>query len=66
MSKNLIKKIFNKLIKILKPETKLEVKLNRKKLEELKKDFDELGYKFSNKDEIKKLFITLKNTNLSN
>ena len=58
------RKNFNKLIKILKPETKLEVKLNRKKLEELKKDFDELEHKFSNKDEIseyrKAFYITKK------
>ena len=36
----------------LKPETKLEVKFNRKKLENLRKDFDKLRHKFSNKDEI--------------
>ena len=36
----------------LKPETKLEVKFNRKKLKKLRKDFDELKHKFFNKDEI--------------
>ena len=36
----------------LKPETKLEVKFDRKKLEKLRKDFDELRHAFSNKDEI--------------
>ena len=49
----------------LKPEPKIEIKVNRKKLEKLRKDFDELRHKFSNKDEIKdieKLFIMLKNT----
>ena len=48
-----------------KPEPKMEIKVNRKKLEKLRKDFDELRHKFSNKDEIKdieKLFIMLKNT----
>ena len=37
----------------LKPEPKIEIKVNRKKLEKLRKDFDELRHKFSNKDEIK-------------
>ena len=46
------RKNLNKLIKILKPETKLEVKFNRKKLEKLEKDFGELRHKLSNKDEI--------------
>ena len=40
-SKNL-----HKLKKILKSETKLEVKFNRKKLEKLKKYFGELRHKF--------------------
>ena len=35
-----------------KPETKLEVKFNRKKLKKPRKDFDELKHKFFNKDEI--------------
>ena len=39
-------KSLHKLKKILKPETKLEVKFNRKKLEKLKKDFGELRHKF--------------------
>ena len=57
-SKNL-----NKLKKILKPETKLEVKL-----EKLKKDFDELRHKFCNKDEIseyRKAFYNAKNKNIN-
>ena len=37
----------------LKPEPKIDIKVNRKKLEKLRKDFDELRHKFSNKDEIK-------------
>ena len=37
----------------LKPGPKIEIKVNRKKLEKLRKDFDELRHKFSNKDEIK-------------
>ena len=37
----------------LKPEPKTEKKINRKKLKKLRKDFDELGHKFSNKDEIR-------------
>ena len=37
----------------LKPEPKTEKKINRKKLKKLTKDFDELGHKFSNKDEIR-------------
>ena len=56
-SKNL-----NKLKTILKPETKLEVKL-----EKLKKDFDELRHKFCNKDEIseyRKAFYNAKNYKL--
>ena len=36
-----------------KSEPKMEIKVNRKKLEKLRKDFDELRHKFSNKDEIK-------------
>ena len=36
----------------LKPETKIEVKVNSKKFEKLRKDFDELRHGFSNKDEI--------------
>ena len=48
----------------LKPEPKIEIKVNRKKLEKLRKDFDELRHKFSNKDEIKdyrKAFYIAKN-----
>ena len=47
-------KNLNKLIQILKPGTKLDAKFNRKKLEKLKKDFDELRHNFSDKDEISK------------
>ena len=36
------------------PETKIEIKVNSKKLKKLRKDFDELRHKFSNKDEIRK------------
>ena len=36
------------------PETKVEIKVNSKKLKKLRKDFDELRHKFSNKDEIRK------------
>ena len=46
-SKNL-----NKLKKILKPEPKIEKKVNRKKLEKLREDFDELRHTFPNNDEI--------------
>ena len=48
----------------LKPEPKIDIKVNRKKLEKLRKDFDELRHKFSNKDEIKdyrKAFYIAKN-----
>ena len=46
------------------PETKIEIKVNSKKLEKLRKDFDELRHKFSNKNEIKdyrKAFYIAKN-----
>ena len=51
-----------------KPEPKMEIKVNRKKLEKLRKDFDELRHKFSNKDEIKeyrKAFYNAKKYKLS-
>ena len=35
------------------PEPKIEIKVNRKKLKKLRKGFDELKHKFSNKDEIR-------------
>ena len=35
------------------PESKMEIKVNRKKLKKLRKGFDELRHKFSNKDEIR-------------
>ena len=47
-----------------KPETKIEIKVYSKKLEKLRKDFDELRRKFSNKDEIRdyrKAFYIAKN-----
>ena len=47
----------------LKPEPKIEIKVNRKKLKKLRKDFDELRHKFSNKDEIsqyRKVFYNAK------
>ena len=46
-----------------KPEPKIEIKVNRKKLKKLRKDFDELRHKFSNKDEIsqyRKVFYNAK------
>ena len=55
-----------------KPEPKLEleqeIKVNKKKLKKLRKDFDELRHKFSNKDEIKeyrKAFYNAKKYKLS-
>ena len=36
----------------LKPEPKIEIKVNRKKFKKFRKDFYELRHKFSNKDEI--------------
>ena len=46
-----------------KPETKLEIKVNKKKLKKLRKNFDELRYKFSKteKDEHRKAFYIAKN-----
>ena len=52
-----------------KPEQKIEKKVDRKKLEKLRKDFDELRHKFSNKDEIKeyrKAFYNAKKYNFLN
>ena len=45
-------KILINFKKILKLEPKIEIKVKRKKLEKLRKYFDELRHKFSNKDEI--------------
>ena len=49
----------------VKPEPKIEIKVNRKKLKKIRKDFDELRHKFSNKDEIyslyRKSFYDIKN-----
>ena len=45
-------------------ETKVEIKVNSKKLEKLRKDFDELKHKFSNNDDRKnyiKAFCIAKN-----
>ena len=39
--------------KIPKPKPRPEIRVNKKKLKKLRKDFDELRHKFSNKDEIK-------------
>ena len=36
-----------------KPEPELGIKVNKKKLKKLRKDFDELRHKFSNKNEIR-------------
>ena len=46
-----------------KPEPKMEIKVNRKKLEKLRKDFDELRHKFSKKeiDRYRKAFYVAKN-----
>ena len=46
-----------------KPEPKMEIKVNRKKLEKLRKDFDELRHKFSKKEikEYRKAFYVAKN-----
>ena len=52
-----------------KPEQKIGKKVNRKKLEKLRKDFGELRHKFSNKDEIKeyrKAFYNAKKYNFLN
>ena len=40
----------------VKPEPKIEIKVNRKKFKKLRKYFDELRHKFSNKDEIYSLY----------
>ena len=47
----------------LKPEPKAEKKINRKKLKKLRKDFDELGHKFSKKEikEHRKAFYVANN-----
>ena len=52
-----------------KPESKprLERRINKRKLGEFRKDFDELRHKFSRReiqDSTETLFITLKNTNI--
>ena len=50
------------------PEPKTEIKVNKKKLEKIRKDFDELRHKFFNKDEIKeyrKAFYVAKNKKIS-
>ena len=52
----------------LKPEPKIEIKVNRKKLKKLRKGFDELRHKFCNKDEIReyrKAFYDAKKDKLS-
>ena len=47
----------------LKPKPKIKIRINKKKLEEIKKDFNELRYKFSKKeiDKQKKAFYDVKN-----
>ena len=48
----------------LQPETlKLEIRINKKKLKKIRKDFDELRYKFSKKetDRYRKAFYVTKN-----
>ena len=46
-----------------KPKPKIKIRINKKKLEEIKKDFNELRYKFSKKeiDKQKKAFYDVKN-----
>ena len=63
------KKSKEDLIKALrepKPTPKPKIMINRKKLEEIRKDFNESRHKFSKKeiDGIEKLFMILKTTNI--
>ena len=46
-------KTTSETLKPKEPETKIEIKVNSNKLKKLRKDFEELRHKFSNKDEIK-------------
>ena len=43
---------------------KIEVKVNKKRLEKIRKDFDELRRTFSDKEIIEKLFMLLKTKNI--
>ena len=47
----------------LKPKPKIKIRINGKKLEEIKKDFSELRHKFSKKeiDKYRKTFYDIKN-----
>ena len=48
-----------------KPEPKPKIRRNKKKLEEIRKDFNKLRHKFSKKEiGIEKLFMILKTTNI--
>ena len=49
-----------KALSELKPKLKPETRINKKKFEEIRKDFNELRHRFSKK-EIEKLFMTFKN-----
>ena len=51
---------------IPKPKPKLEIKVNKRKLKKLRKDFDELRHKFLKKKQIdiEKLFMLLKTKNI--
>ena len=52
------------LVKALrKPKPKIKIRINKKKLEEIKKDFNELRHKFSQKeiDKYRKTFYDIKN-----
>ena len=52
------------LVKALrKPKPKIKIRINKKKLEEIKKDFNELRHKFSKKeiDKYRKTFYDIKN-----
>ena len=46
------------------PEPKIKLKVNKKRLEKIRKDFDELRHTFSNKEIIEKLFMLLKTKNI--
>ena len=48
------------------PKPKPETKINKKKLEEIRKDFYELRHKFSKeeRDRLEKLFMIFKTTNI--
>ena len=60
---NKSKKDLIKAISEPKSKPKIKIRINKKKLEEIKKDFNELRYKFSKKeiDKQKKAFYDVKN-----